>query len=149
MKQIRAKGRNVFKIIFYMYHLYLGRYYIRSRKYHIITITTLSQLSHHHSYHIITIIIYRNCHITYPLISQEEETRALVKSNGGLEPLVALIKASFDEKSEFSKFRSQDSENHGNKELMAAVTGALWKLSMSEENVKCFQVTSPTISPST
>ena len=33
----------------------------------------------------------------------------------------------------------QDPENHGNKELMAAVTGALWKLSMSEENVKCFQ----------
>ena len=30
-------------------------------------------------------------------------------------------------------------ENHGNRELMAAVTGALWKLSMSEENVKCFQ----------
>ena len=34
----------------------------------------------------------------------------------------------------------QESENHGNKELMAAVTGALWKLSMSEDNVKCFQV---------
>ena len=34
----------------------------------------------------------------------------------------------------------QDPENHGNKELMAAVTGALWKLSMSEDNVKCFQV---------
>ena len=56
--------------------------------------------------------------------AQEEETRALVKSNGGLEPLVALIK---------------NPENHGNKELMAAVTGALWKLSMSEDNVKCFQ----------
>ena len=56
--------------------------------------------------------------------TQEEETRALVKSNGGLEPLVALIK---------------NPENHGNKELMAAVTGALWKLSMSEDNVKCFQ----------
>ena len=48
----------------------------------------------------------------------------MVKSNGGLEPLVALIK---------------NPENHGNKELMAAVTGALWKLSMSEDNVKCFQ----------
>ena len=94
-------------------------------------------------------ISYCNFHITCPLSRQEEETRALVKSNGGLEPLVALIKASFDEKSEFSKFRKQDSENHGNKELMAAVTGALWKLSMSEENVKCFQVTSPTISSST
>ena len=34
----------------------------------------------------------------------------------------------------------QEPENHGNKELMAAVTGALWKLSMSEDNVKCFQV---------
>ena len=32
--------------------------------------------------------------------AQEEETRALVKSNGGLEPLVALIK---------------NNENHGNK----------------------------------
>ena len=30
-------------------------------------------------------------------------------------------------------------ENHANKELMAAVTGALWKLSMSEDNVKTFQ----------
>ncbi len=39
---------------------------------------------------------------------QEEETRALVKSNGGLEPLVELIK---------------DHSNHENKELMAAVTG--------------------------
>lgn len=56
--------------------------------------------------------------------AQEEETRALVKTNGGLEPLVALIK---------------NNENHDNKELMAAVTGALWKLSMSEDNVKCFQ----------
>ena len=36
--------------------------------------------------------------------------------------------------------KQQDPENHGNKELMAAVTGALWKLSMSEDNVKCFQV---------
>ena len=36
----------------------------------------------------------------------------------------------------------QEPENHGNKELMAAVTGALWKLSMSEDNVKCFQVQS-------
>ena len=36
----------------------------------------------------------------------------------------------------------QEPENHGNKELMAAVTGALWKLSMSEDNVKCFQVVS-------
>ena len=35
---------------------------------------------------------------------------------------------------------TQEPENHGNKELMAAVTGALWKLSMSEDNVKCFQV---------
>ena len=40
---------------------------------------------------------------------QEEETRALVKSNGGLEPLAALIK---------------NPENHGNKELMAAVSTA-------------------------
>ena len=36
--------------------------------------------------------------------------------------------------------KKQEPENHGNKELMAAVTGALWKLSMSEDNVKCFQV---------
>jgi hypothetical protein len=46
-------------------------------------------------------------------VLQEEETRALVKSNGGLEPLVELIK---------------DHANHENKELMAAVTGTspLW-----------------------
>ncbi|XP_023341977.1 armadillo repeat-containing protein 4 [Eurytemora carolleeae] len=56
--------------------------------------------------------------------AQEEETRALVKSNNGLQPLVELIK---------------DHSNHENKELMAAVTGALWKLSMSEDNVKTFQ----------
>ena len=68
--------------------------------------------------HFIPSLVLVKCH------TQEEETRALVKSNGGLEPLVALIK---------------NPENHGNKELMAAVTGALWKLSMSEDNVKCFQ----------
>ena len=41
------------------------------------------------------------------------------------------------------RMKQQDPENHGNKELMAAVTGALWKLSMSEDNVKCFQVPAP------
>ena len=41
--------------------------------------------------------------------------------HGGLEPLVDLI---------------NDSENSANKKLLAAVTGALWKVSSDEENVE-------------
>lgn len=55
----------------------------------------------------IVLLRFRN---SCDLCVQEEETRALVKSNGGLEPLVELIK---------------DHTNHENKELMAAVTGTI------------------------
>ena len=41
--------------------------------------------------------------------------------HGGLEPLVELIK---------------DSENSSNKKLLAAVTGALWKVASDAENVE-------------
>ena len=50
--------------------------------------------------------------------AQEEETRALVKSNGGLEPLVALIK---------------NNENHGNK-VTSACTLNCFKVSESNNS---------------
>ena len=53
---------------------------------------------------------------------------------------MATVKLFLPVRDRDTAFRYQDNENHGNKELMAAVTGALWKLSMSEDNVKCFQV---------
>ncbi|MEE6467022.1 hypothetical protein FKM82_007122 [Ascaphus truei] len=53
--------------------------------------------------------------------AEDEETRNLVRQHGGLQPLVMLL----------SKFE--------NKELLAAVTGAIWKCSISRDNVTKFQ----------
>ena len=44
-------------------------------------------------------------------------TRSLVREHGGLEPLATLLKPS------------------NNKELLCAVTGAVWKCSKSPQNV--------------
>ena len=46
--------------------------------------------------------------------------KSFCRLHGGLEPLVDLIK---------------DSENSSNKKLLAAVTGALWKVSSDSDNV--------------
>uniref|UniRef100_A0A8C5Q5H9 Outer dynein arm docking complex subunit 2 n=1 Tax=Leptobrachium leishanense TaxID=445787 RepID=A0A8C5Q5H9_9ANUR len=53
--------------------------------------------------------------------AEDEETRDLVRQYGGLQPLAALL-GQFD-----------------NKELLAAVTGAIWKCSISRANVTKFQ----------
>ena len=49
--------------------------------------------------------------------AEDDETRELVRKYGGLDPLVSL------------------SFNVENKELLAAATGAIWKCSISRENV--------------
>ena len=49
--------------------------------------------------------------------AEDNETRDLVRKYGGLDPLVSL------------------SFNVENKELLAAATGAIWKCSISRENV--------------
>ncbi|XP_063306867.1 outer dynein arm-docking complex subunit 2 [Pelobates fuscus] len=53
--------------------------------------------------------------------AEDEETRDLVRQYGGLQPLAMLL-GQFD-----------------NKELLAAVTGAVWKCSISRNNVTKFQ----------
>ncbi|XP_053569874.1 outer dynein arm-docking complex subunit 2 isoform X2 [Bombina bombina] len=53
--------------------------------------------------------------------AEDEETRSLVRQYGGLQPLATLL-GQFD-----------------NKELLAAVTGAIWKCSISRDNVTKFQ----------
>ncbi len=49
--------------------------------------------------------------------AEEEVTRSLVHSHDGLSPLAALLKVT------------------DNKDLLIAVTGAVWKCSKSKENV--------------
>ena len=53
--------------------------------------------------------------------AEEKETRDFVRQYGGLDPLVSLL------------------NNTENKELLAAATGAIWKCSISPENVIRFQ----------
>lgn len=53
--------------------------------------------------------------------AEDAETRDLVRKFGGLKPLISLL------------------ANAENKDLLAAVTGAIWKCAISKENVKCFQ----------
>lgn len=53
--------------------------------------------------------------------AEEKETRDLVRQFGGLDPLVSLLNQT------------------ENKELLAAGTGAIWKCSISPENVARFQ----------
>ncbi|XP_049816339.1 armadillo repeat-containing protein gudu [Schistocerca nitens] len=55
--------------------------------------------------------------------AEDEITRDLVRQNGGLDPLVKL---------------ARDSNVHQDKPLLAAVTGAIWKCSMSPDNVRRF-----------
>ena len=54
--------------------------------------------------------------------AEEGKTRDLVRQYGGLDPLVALLE-----------------KNRDNKELLAAATGAIWKCSISPENVIRFK----------
>lgn len=53
--------------------------------------------------------------------AEDQETRELVRQHGGLKPLAFLL------------------SNSENKELLAAVTGAIWKCSISPENVTKFR----------
>lgn len=53
--------------------------------------------------------------------AEDEETRDLVRQYGGLQPLAMLL----------NKF--------DNKELLAAVTGAIWKCSISRDNVTKYE----------
>ncbi|CAH8522289.1 unnamed protein product [Schistosoma haematobium] len=62
-----------------------------------------------------------HCASTIFKCAEEPETRDLVRTYNGLEPLVALL------------------SKQSNKELLAAVTGAIWKCAISKENVKQFQ----------
>lgn len=68
-----------------------------------------------------------NHHLTFPLsvhnsqCAEETETRDLVRSYGGLEPMIGLL------------------NNQENKELLASATGAIWKCAVSKDNVKQFQ----------
>ncbi|NWX01330.1 ARMC4 protein, partial [Caloenas nicobarica] len=52
---------------------------------------------------------------------EDKETRDLVRQHGGLQPLSVLL------------------GNSENKQLLAAVTGAIWKCAISEENVSKFR----------
>ncbi|RUS87840.1 hypothetical protein EGW08_004373 [Elysia chlorotica] len=54
--------------------------------------------------------------------AEEKETRDLVRQYGGLDPLVGLLSSGTDDK-----------------QLLAAATGAIWKCSISPENVQRFQ----------
>lgn len=54
--------------------------------------------------------------------AEEKETRDLVRQYGGLDPLVGLLSSGTDDK-----------------QLLAAATGAIWKCSISHENVQRFQ----------
>lgn len=54
--------------------------------------------------------------------AEDDETRDLVRKYGGLDPLVSL------------------SFNIENKELLAAATGAIWKCSISRENVTRYEI---------
>ncbi|XP_061852973.1 outer dynein arm-docking complex subunit 2 [Colius striatus] len=52
--------------------------------------------------------------------AEDKETRDLIRQHGGLQPLSALL------------------DNSENKQLLAAVTGAIWKCALSAENVSKF-----------
>ncbi|XP_040583348.1 outer dynein arm-docking complex subunit 2 [Lepeophtheirus salmonis] len=56
-------------------------------------------------------------------MAEENDSRQIVKLHGGLKLLVELI---------------SESTNHNNKELMAAVTGAIWKCATTDDNVEIF-----------
>ncbi|KAH8860119.1 Armadillo repeat-containing protein 4 [Schistosoma japonicum] len=62
-----------------------------------------------------------HCASTIFKCAEESETRDLIRTHNGLEPLITLL------------------NKESNKELLAAVTGAIWKCAISKENVKQFQ----------
>ncbi|NWX55949.1 ARMC4 protein, partial [Promerops cafer] len=62
-----------------------------------------------------------NCASAIFKCAEDEETRDLVRKHEGLQPLSVLL------------------DNSENKQLLAAVTGAIWKCAISRENVLKFQ----------
>uniref|UniRef100_A0A8D0PWL2 Armadillo repeat containing 4 n=1 Tax=Sus scrofa TaxID=9823 RepID=A0A8D0PWL2_PIG len=61
--------------------------------------------------------LQEHCAMAIYQCAEDEETRDLVRLHGGLKPLASLL------------------NNTDNKERLAAVTGAIWKCSISKENV--------------
>ncbi|XP_008562367.1 PREDICTED: armadillo repeat-containing protein 4-like, partial [Galeopterus variegatus] len=61
--------------------------------------------------------LQQHCAMAIYQCAEDEETRDLVRLHGGLKPLANLL------------------NNTDNKERLAAVTGAIWKCSISKENV--------------
>ncbi|MEJ1284323.1 armadillo repeat containing 4 [Cricetulus griseus] len=65
--------------------------------------------------------LQEHCAMAIYQCAEDEETRDLVRQHGGLKPLASLL------------------NNTDNKERLAAVTGAIWKCSISKENVIKFR----------
>ncbi|XP_021510226.1 outer dynein arm-docking complex subunit 2 [Meriones unguiculatus] len=65
--------------------------------------------------------LQQHCAMAIYQCAEDEETRDLVRLHGGLKPLASLL------------------NNTDNKERLAAVTGAIWKCSISKENVVKFR----------
>ncbi|XP_058511344.1 outer dynein arm-docking complex subunit 2-like [Ochotona princeps] len=65
--------------------------------------------------------LQEHCAMAIYQCAEDEETRDLVRLHGGLRPLASLL------------------SNTDNKERLAAVTGAIWKCSISKENVTKFR----------
>ncbi|XP_061037503.1 outer dynein arm-docking complex subunit 2 isoform X1 [Eubalaena glacialis] len=65
--------------------------------------------------------LQEHCAMAICQCAEDEETRDLVRLRGGLKPLASLL------------------SNTDNKERLAAVTGAIWKCSISKENVTKFR----------
>ncbi|OBS82025.1 hypothetical protein A6R68_23985, partial [Neotoma lepida] len=65
--------------------------------------------------------LQEHCAMAIYQCAEDEETRDLVRLHGGLKPLATLL------------------NNTDNKERLAAVTGAIWKCSISKENVIKFR----------
>ncbi|KAM5235838.1 outer dynein arm-docking complex subunit 2 [Ctenodactylus gundi] len=65
--------------------------------------------------------LQEHCAMAIYQCAEDEETRDLVRLHGGLKPLASLLNKT------------------DNKERLAAVTGAIWKCSISKENVTKFQ----------
>ncbi|XP_021097709.1 armadillo repeat-containing protein 4 isoform X4 [Heterocephalus glaber] len=65
--------------------------------------------------------LQEHCAMAIYQCAEDEETRDLVRLHGGLKPLASLL------------------SNTDNKQRLAAVTGAIWKCSISKENVTKFR----------
>ncbi|KAF4023246.1 hypothetical protein G4228_015078 [Cervus hanglu yarkandensis] len=65
--------------------------------------------------------LQEHCAMAIYQCAEDEDTRDLVRLHGGLKPLACLL------------------NNTDNKERLAAVTGAIWKCSISKENVTKFR----------